>query len=344
MTLEDTTEGENGPAGGSPPRPTGLLKKERDHMTDTLPTKPYVLVLGAAGVDSKGRARVPLTLGSSTPGDVRVSVGGTARNVADNLARLGTTAVLLSAVGHDGSGWRILDNATTVGINTDYLIFSKKHHTAAYLAVLDETGNLVMSVDDMAILACLTPQIIHQRRGLVKDADMVVMDSNLSEPAIASLIKVAKRYKVPVCADPASTTLAKKLLPHLPDIYMITPNMAEAEVLCGRPIRNENEAVTAARKLVNAGVKVALITLAEEGVVYASASNSGHVPARATEVVDSTGASDALTATVVFALLNDISLDEAVRLAASAAALTLASSDTVCTDLSLDLLYDHLLI
>lgn len=313
-------------------------------MADAAPSKPYVLVIGAAGVDSKGRASVPLTLGSSTAGDVRVSVGGTARNVADNLARLGISTVLMSAIGHDGSGRRIVDSATEVGINLDYLIYSEEHHTAAYLAVLDETGNLVMSVDDMAILSCLTPQIIHQRRGLVKGAEMVVMDSNLSAEAIASLFKVTNRYQVPVCADPTSTTLAKKLLPYLPDIYMITPNVAEAEVLSGRAIRNEGEAITAARKLVNAGVKVALITLAEEGVVYASTSDSGHVPALATEVVDSTGASDALTATVVFALLNDIPLDEAVRLAATAAALTLASSDTVYPELSLDLLYDRLLI
>jgi pseudouridine kinase len=95
---------------------------------------------------------------------------------------------------------------------------------------------------------------------------------------------------------------------------------------------------------VTAGVKIAIITLAEEGVVYATADASGHIPAVATEIIDTTGASDALTAAVVFGLLNDIPIDESVRLGASAAALTLACSDTVCVDLSLELLYDHLLI
>jgi pseudouridine kinase len=120
--------------------------------------------------------------------------------------------------------------------------------------------------------------------------------------------------------------------------------VAEAEVLSGKKVENGDEALAAARKLVNMGVKIAIITLAEEGVVYATASDSGHVPAVATELVDSTGASDALTATVVFGLLNDIPIDEAVRLGASAAALTLECTDTVCQDLSLDLLYDQLLI
>lgn len=313
-------------------------------MAEANPTQPYVLIIGAAGIDSKGRAEVPLRFGTSTPGMVRVTVGGTARNVADNLARLGVETVLLSAIGEDGSGKRIFNNAAEVGINTDFCIVSTEHHTAAYLAVLDEHGNLVMSVDDMSILTCITPQIIRQRRDLIKNAEMIVLDSNPPQESINALFKIAKRYKMPVCADPTSTTLATRLKPHLPNIYMITPNVAETEALCNCKIEDENDAMNAARKLVNGGVEVAIITLAEEGVVYATADASGHVPAMTTDIVDSTGASDALTATVVFGLLNDIAIDESIRLGVSAAALTLACTDTVCMDLSLELLYDHLVI
>jgi pseudouridine kinase len=173
---------------------------------------------------------------------------------------------------------------------------------------------------------------------------MVVLDSNLPKETIVTLIRVAQRYKVPVCADPTSISLATKLKPLLSQIYMVTPNVAEAQVLCDCTIEDENEAIAAARYLVSAGVEIAIVTLAEEGVVYATANSSGHIPAVATEIVDSTGASDALTATIIFGLLNDIPIDEAVRLAASAAALTLSCTDTVCEDLSLELLYDHLLI
>ncbi|MCB0166350.1 MAG: carbohydrate kinase family protein [Anaerolineae bacterium] len=304
----------------------------------------YVVVIGAAGIDSKGRADGPLTLGTSTPGLVRVSVGGTGRNVADNLSRLGVDIVLLSAVGDDDSGKQILDSAAEIGIDTDYIIVSNEYHTSAYIALLDEHGNLVMSVDDMKILAAITPQVIEDERDLLEEAAMIVIDSNLSEETIDAIFKMADRYNVPVCADPASAGLARKLMPYLSQIYMITPNVAEARVLADCEIKDEQEAIAAARRLVNAGVKIALITLAEEGVVYATADASGHVPAMATNLIDSTGASDALTATVVFGLLNDIPIDEAVRLGASAAALTLSCSDTVCVDLSLELLYEHLVI
>ena len=78
--------------------------------------------------------------------------------------------------------------------------------------------------------------------------------------------------------------------------------------------------------------------------MYATPSTSGFVPALEVDVVDPTGAGNALTATVIYALLNDIPLDEAVRLGVSAATLTLDSHETVRSDLSLESLYAQLII
>jgi pseudouridine kinase len=89
-------------------------------------------------------------------------------------------------------------------------------------------------------------------------------------------------------------------------------------------------------------VDIAIITMAEFGVSYATADSSGHLPAVQTEFVDPTGASDALTASVIFGLMNGIPLDESVRLGLSAAAYTLSVSGSVAKDLSLELLYDQL--
>jgi len=53
------------------------------------------------------------------------------------------------------------------------------------------------------------------------------------------------------------------------------------------------------------------------GLVYATSQESGHIPAVECEIVDLTGAGDALTAAVIFGLLNDFEVGEAVRLGAS---------------------------
>jgi pseudouridine kinase len=87
-----------------------------------------------------------------------------------------------------------------------------------------------------------------------------------------------------------------------------------------------------------------IIALAEFGVCYATSETSGQFPAIRTRIVDPTGAGDALTAAALFALLNGMSLDESIRLGVSAASLTLAHPGAVRPDLTLELLYDHLVI
>jgi pseudouridine kinase len=154
----------------------------------------------------------------------------------------------------------------------------------------------------------------------------------------------AKRYNVPVCADPTSAVLATKLSTYLPDLFMVAPDALEAAALCEleEPPQTSEAAVKVAQMLVSRGVKVAVVTLAEQGVAYADGSSAGHIPALHTRVVDTTGVGDALTAAVIFGLVNEMPLDEAIRLGMSAAVLTLRTRETVAKDLNLDRLYDEL--
>jgi pseudouridine kinase len=220
-----------------------------------------------------------------------------------------------------------------------------EHSTAAYLAVRDEAGNPLMSIDDMGInQELITPDFIYRRRALFRDARTVVMDANLSPEVLLTIFRLTARYGVPVCADPTTATLAPRLCPHLQELTLVTPNAAEAEVLSGVRVTDREGALDAAQKLVGMGVQIAIVTLGATGLVYATSQESGHVPAVEVEIVDLTGAGDALTAAVVFGLLNDLPVDEAVLLGTSAASLTLHSRETVCTDLSLDRLYGQLFI
>jgi pseudouridine kinase len=301
----------------------------------------YVLVVGAAGMDTKGWALGTIQSGTSNPGSIRISFGGVARNVAENLARLGEVPILLSVVGADRSGRRIREQAVEAGVDVSQLIESWEHHTGAYMAVLGRDGQLQVSIDDMAVLSALTPALVYSKRRLIQEADMVVVDANLSAGVLKTLVNQAKKYNVPVSADPTSVSLAERLRPHLSDLFMVTPDIPEAEVLCGRGLRNSRgQGIEAAKQLVSMGVQVAIVTLAELGVCYATPDVSGHVPAVKTRVVDRTGAGDALTAGIVFGMLNDFPIDEAVRLGAAAASLTLQEEESVCPNLSLDCLYD----
>jgi pseudouridine kinase len=305
-----------------------------------------VLVIGASGLDVIAHLEGPFKTGSSNPAKVRTSYGGVARNVAENLARLGQDVTLLTVIGNDQAGSQILAHTEDSGVNVSQSIQTEIYPTGFYMGVVNKKGMVELAVDDMRVMSCLTPEELKKRAELFKSAAMVFLDANLPEDTLKMAVGLSHKYKVPLCADPASRSNALKLLPFLPRIFLITPNSSEAGILSGSEINSSDRkaAMQLARHLVNLGVENALITLAEFGVCYATSETSGQMPAIKTRVVDPTGAGDALTAAVMFALLNDMDIDEAVKLGVSAASLTLRHHGTVVPDLSLETLYDQLLV
>ena len=306
----------------------------------------HVLVIGAANLDIKGIPEEPLLTGTSIPGHIRTSLGGVARNIAENLARLDVDTVLLTAVGDDPAGERILGQAAGRGIDISHSLVVEGGRTGAYMALLQPGGGLNVAMDDMGILEALTPEFLRSQRALFAKACLVVIDANLKPDAIATVIDLCDEYDVALCADPTSATLAHRLSPHLHHLYMIPPNVNEVSVLTGLQFpQNDREAAQeAATALVEKGVEIALITLGEFGVVYNDGETKGHIPAIQTQIVDETGAGDAMTAAIIFGLLEDIPLDECVRLGVTAASLTLRTRETVRRDLTVELLYDELVI
>jgi pseudouridine kinase len=87
-----------------------------------------------------------------------------------------------------------------------------------------------------------------------------------------------------------------------------------------------------------------VISLSDFGLVYATSDETGHIPARYSEMADSTGTGDAVSAAIIFGMINNLPTIEAIRLGAAAASLTLQTNETVVPDLSLDMLYDHLIV
>jgi pseudouridine kinase len=308
------------------------------------PSPADVVVVGAACLDVKGRIGGDIVAGTSNAGDVRISVGGCARNVAENLARLGMRTALLSVACQDDFGRAIVQQTEAAGVDTDHMLISCDHHSAAYMALVSAQGALLVAVDDTAAVMAITPSYIADHADLLEAARMVVIDANVPLDAAEALLAICGPAEVPVVLEPVAYAPALRFRPLIGGFYMLMPNAVETQALTGMPVADASQGALAAKQLIALGAQVAIITLADLGLVYATAAASGYVPAIEVELVDPTGAGDALTAAVVYALLNDIPLDEAVRLGVSAAALTLGSNDTVRQDLSLESLYAQLVI
>ena len=304
-----------------------------------------VLVIGAAGLDVKvfprDRAVEPA---QSNPANIRWGWGGVARNIAENLARLGAEVHFVTAVGDDQSGHALLQSLGTLDIHTDASIVVPGKPTCSYVALHHHDKQFWLAFEDMDVLHALTPGHIHRLRGLIKTADMVCLDANLSARTLETLFRLTRQFDVPVCADPTTSILAPRLHPYLPDIAVITPNKEEAEALVGTPLNTQETVSAGARRLVQLGVELAVITLGAEGLFYATSEESGRLPSPAMDIVDPVGAGDALTAAVAYGLLENVSPEEAVRLGLTAATQTVLCNETVCPTLSLEMLYDHLVL
>lgn len=306
----------------------------------------HVLVIGATLLDIKGKPVAGLEPGTSNPAEIRSSRGGTARNVAENLARLGAEVVLISAVGDDPTGRQLLIQTAEAGVNLDYVQMLPGRVTGSYIALLEADGHLSVALDDVRVMEAITPAYLNRHRVLFRDASLVMFDGSLTEAAIKTVVRLAKEYGVPLCADPASARLAYKLRPYLADLDLLVPNQVEEAELCevDFPGYDPMASLTMARRLLNAGVKTVIVTLSDFGLDYTTADEMGYIPPSHIRFADSTGTGDAVTAAIIFGLLNELPVIEAIRLGAAAAAVTLQSTETVVPDLSLDMLYDHLIV
>lgn len=320
-----------------------------------------VVVIGGANIDLRGRTtREVLERHTSNPGKINVGSGGVGRNIAHNLALLSVPVTLLSAVGDDGEGIRILEETGKAGVKTDQMIISGEYPTGIYLAILDEKGEMEVAVSDMRILEEVTVEYLRSKAYLIKESKIVVMDTNIPEQSIEYVVDLCNKVKVPLLIEPVSVEKARKLGKILDGsgkergsgrwaIDYITPSEDELESILGAETERDSDEdegidvnmVKAVEELRRKGAKNVIVTLGKRGI-YVSCSgvdegrkedwNKFMAPYRG-EVVDVTGAGDALVAGLVYGIYKGYSLEMAARFGLGAAALTISTKEAVRRDL-----------
>ena len=118
--------------------------------------KQWVVVVGGTNMDVVARTTAPLVAATSNPGRTRISPGGVGRNVAENLARLGSRVALVSTVGSDPDGDWLLEATAAAGVDVSPVL--RGGQTGRYVALLDAGGELVAGVSDMAATDALGPE------------------------------------------------------------------------------------------------------------------------------------------------------------------------------------------
>lgn len=283
-----------------------------------------VLVIGACAIDLKAMVTLPLVPETSNPGTVTASPGGVGRNIAENLARLGTTVRLVSRVADDGFGRFVLDETAAAGVDV-HEVHTDAERTATYLATLDHDGSLSVAVADFAAID--TMGVEHVVPAAFAGVRFVVLDANLPMPVIEAAVARAREVGAMVTLEPVSVAKATRLvaLEGHTTVDLITPNQDEYAALADRVDPHRISANVCIRRGA-AGSRLALGRGLEPVEIPA-------VPVPESEIRDVTGAGDSATAGLIHALVRGGGLQEAVAFGHEVAAHTLRSDRSVVTGL-----------
>lgn len=301
--------------------------------------RPVAVVVGGANMDVKAWSRDRLVPATSNPGTTVVAPGGVGRNVAENLARLGTPVHLVAAVGADLLGDQLLAATAAAGVHVGH-VRRGPHPTGTYTAVLDADGELAVAVSDMAATDGLGPADVDAAADLIAGAALLVLDGNLAPATVgAALDRAATASPARVVLEPVSVPKAERLAALLllarRPVYAVTPNVDELAALTGRPTGTDGQVRDAVRALHDTGVELVWVRRGDRGSLLSGPGGACEaLPAPAAEVRDVTGAGDAMLAAFCHAVLGGADPVDAAAYGHAAAALTVASPHTVRPDLA----------
>lgn len=289
-----------------------------------------ITVIGAAIIDIlAGPVKKNIFETGSCPiENTKMSFGGDALNEAIILSKLGRKVQLVSKVGNDEAGARVLGFIKENGLTDKHITVENGLTTGMNVVLIDEDGERSFLTNPNSSLRKLSKEDILPY--IDSFADIVSFASIFVSPKLSiddmnELFKVIKSKSGRILT--ADMTKAKngekledikKLLKYIDYIF---PNEEEIALLTGI-----SDAVKNAELLVEAGVKCAVIKCGRRGCIIKTRDEFYEIPAYLVEKpVDTTGAGDSFVAGFLWGLSEGMSLEECGRFACKVAANTVKS-------------------
>ncbi|MDQ2695657.1 MAG: bifunctional D-glycero-beta-D-manno-heptose-7-phosphate kinase/D-glycero-beta-D-manno-heptose 1-phosphate adenylyltransferase HldE [Pseudomonadota bacterium] len=256
---------------------------------------------------------------------------GGAANVAVNIAALGARARLLGITGADPAAAALAGRLERLGVE-DHCLRLEDASTITKLRVLSRNQQLLRLDFEDAVARPGPPRLWEAARAQLAEAGVVVL-SDYGKGALDGVqdyIRQARGAGLPVLVDPKGADFARYR-----GATLITPNSAEFEAVAG-PARSDGELVDKGMALLRAlDLEALLVTRSEHGMsLLRRDAGPLHLPARAREVYDVTGAGDTVIAVLAAGLAAGLELPEATALANLAAGVVVGKLGTASVTVS----------
>jgi D-beta-D-heptose 7-phosphate kinase/D-beta-D-heptose 1-phosphate adenosyltransferase len=260
-----------------------------------------------------------------------VNIGGSqdrpggAANVALNLAALGCQVTLMGLTGEDEASDALTEILTSVGVQCHFLRHAD-YDTITKLRIMSRNQQLIRLDFEKSFQAVDKGSLLSAYQRCLAGHNAVVL-SDYAKGCLsdtASLISEAQALNIPVIADPKGDDFSK-----YSGATLITPNMSEFELVAGQCV-DEKTLVNKARSVAETHeLGGLLVTRSEKGMTLLRPGEPEfHLPAKAKEVFDVTGAGDTVIATLTAAYAAGANLEDACVLANAAASIVVGKVGT----------------
>jgi ribokinase len=271
---------------------------------------PAVVIVGSVNVDLIVQVpRLPTVGETVIGGRFHRAPGGKGGNQAAAAARLEARTWFVGLVGDDDLGRQARRDLEESGVDVTYL-GTGSGHTGVAGIIVGEGGENLIAVASGANAEVPADHVRASLEAIDADDAVVLSVLEIPEDAVTGAAEVAKERGWRFVLNPAPARALPTELVARCDV--LVPNEAEAANL-GFPT---------VRALLEAGARAVVVTRGPAGAdLYRPDRPVHHEPPAEVVVVDTTGAGDAFTAALAWALAAGRDLEEAVGLSATAGAL-----------------------
>ena len=281
-------------------------------------------VIGSLNVDLVVTAdRLPRPGETIIAKDFQINpAGGKGANQAVALARLGAEVSLIGKIGDQFHGREYLDRLKDAKVDCQLIDVEPGYPGVATIGV-DENGENSILVYPGANQKLDTHYIDREWEKIVAHDIFLLQLEIPIETVIYTVTRLREAGKT-IILDPAPAQLLPDSL--ISAVDYLTPNLLELESLANFSVDNEDNIKTAAAKLIDRGAKKVITKAGPAGAYITDASSTRNRAAFHVEVLDTTAAGDAFNAGLAVALARNEAIDDAVRFANAAAALSITGA------------------
>jgi ribokinase len=280
----------------------------------------HIVVIGSSNTDMIIRVpRIPAPGETILGGEFSTAAGGKGANQAVGAARAGGRVKFVARVGSDMFGTRALAALKLAGVDVRNVLRDRRAASGAALIFVARNGENSIAVAGGANARLSTGDVKRAARAIAGAASLVMqLETPLASVRMAA--RLASKAGVPLILNPAPAQPLPDALLKL--IAILTPNQTEAQLLTGIKVNSPAAAAKACARLRARGVRTVILTMGAGGAFVSDSEGARLVPGFKVKTIDTTAAGDIFNGALSVALAEGKALDEAVRFANAAAALS----------------------